>query len=226
MNLSEFLEALLDAEQEGIAVFMAGGVGVGKSTFAELILGKDSPGFVSIRPDALLERAEAMEGRIRGDKDFQFDAGKRREVVSRSKKSGMKMFTKRSKANYNVILDRTGRAVAETKKEISRLEKLGYKHIYMIFIYTEDVEISKKRNLSRKRNEPEEVVIEYHNYAIKNKPIYAEMFGDNFMAIHSEQPVNKNKHLLLGMTEQIKRAILNGEPIARYETRFNEKLNS
>ena len=217
MELSTYFEALIDADKEGVAVFMAGGVGAGKSTFAELIFGEGFKGFVSVRPDALLERAEQMN-------KADFDKDKRRDVVARSKKSGMANFTKRSKASYNIILDRTGRAVQETKAEIERLKKLGYTKIYMVFIYTDDVELSKRRNATRRRKEPEATVIDYHNYAIKNKPLYQEIFGENFLAINNKKPIT-DFHLLYGISRQVRDAIVSGDTIAPFESRFNEKLN-
>jgi len=111
-----------------------------------------------------------------------------------------------------LILDGTGKDVAEVLQQKHELEALGY-DTYMIFVDT-TIEVALARNKTRDRVVPEPVLIKAHQQVQQNKHTFASAFGSHYYAIDNSKMSSEQEivHELMPKFSRLALKILN-EPI-------------
>lgn len=176
----KLLDLLLEVDGQKKAIIMAGGAGVGKSTFVKKIRPDlKKAGWIELNPDKYTEDPESVS------------------------KSGTAMFNKPSVASReidtidlpNAITARKNFLYDTTASNIKRIENdiknKGY-DIMMVMVYTNPV-VSFLRNFKRERKVPTVGVLSSWNNSYKNISTYKSMFGDNFYIVQTDLSPDEEK---------------------------------
>ena len=155
------------------AIFLAGGPGSGKTFVQKKLL--SSTGLKPVNSDDMYEYLMKAQ-------DLPLDPDTIASPQGQEIRDKAKGLTKRRQANYidgrlGLIIDSTGRDVAQYERQSSSLKSLGY-DTAMIFVNT-SLEVALQRNAQRERNVPEFLVKELWEKAQQNLMKYQQIFGAN-----------------------------------------------
>lgn len=182
----KLLDLLMEAEGQKKAIVMAGGAGVGKSTFVSKIKSDlKKAGWAELNADKYIEDPESeMFGNL-GKASSYIDKTVLPDTINTGK---------------NFLYDTTASNVARVKG----IADSGY-DVMMIMIYTNPI-VSFLRNFKRERKVPTVGVLSSWNNIYKNIDTYKNMFGDNFHLIQSDVSDEEKK-----MVDQFNKAFKQGK---------------
>lgn len=195
------------------AVFMAGGGGSGKGFVSELMFGIEglgdkevslgkmsAAGLKVVNSDDILEILSALPDVRAKFKELSslrpgetYDLGKYADMMSpdiqaairpAAKKISGSMMRLYMQGRIGLIIDSTGRQADKVTKTKKMLEEVGY-DTYMVFVSV-PVELALKRNASRARKVPEDVLRDAHKEINQNKGVFKSLFGGHFLEIENK----------------------------------------
>jgi len=213
------------------AVFMAGGVGSGKTKVARAVLGiPDSlnfsySGIKFIDSDAAYTKFLKQAGYgtkldKMSKKEFEWLSGYTNDPNSprnKAKEVVKKMFAIYTKGRLGVLIDGTSKNPMKIGKLKKVLEDMGY-DTHLLFINT-SLEKAMERNKKRARTLPDDVVIESWHIVQGNLGTLQGIFGGNMLIINNTEDVEKGKFLKLSSHVQKEINRLFHSPIKNYKGR-------
>lgn len=169
----KLLDLLMEAKGQKKAIVMAGGAGVGKSTFVKKIrpdLQKN--GWVELNADKYVEDPESDMFNNLAKASNRIDKIDLPETV---------------KSGKNFLYDTT----ASNVDRILSIRDNGY-DVMMVMIYTNPI-VSFLRNFSRERKVPTVGVLSSWNNIYKNIDTYKKAFGNNFYLVQTSMTPEEEK---------------------------------
>jgi len=161
----KLLDLLIEAKGQKKAIVMAGGAGVGKSTFVKKIrpdLQKN--GWIELNADKYVEDPES-------------------DMVNNLAKASAKIdkvdLPETVKSGKNFLYDTT----ASNVQRVTSIKDSGY-DVMMVMIYTNPI-VSFSRNFKRERKVPTVGVLSSWNNIYKNIDTYKKTFGNNFYLVQT-----------------------------------------
>jgi predicted kinase len=184
-------------------VFLAGGPGSGKSYTANEIFGVGKGNIQSVSAGGLkiVNSDSAFENSLKKngispkelgmiDKDSDLWDSIAGEDNPNSIRNQAKKITKQQQAFYEagrlgMIIDGTGDEVTKIKGKMKHAQDLGY-DCYMVFVNT-SLEVAQKRNATRDRTLPEQLVTQIWKACQNNLGAFQSMFGGNFVIVDNTE---------------------------------------
>ena len=176
-----------DLIQEGVydpgifkAVFLAGGPGSGKSTVVKS-LGLSALGLRVINSDKAFERGLKKAGRsldlTKGVHDIKDIRGKAKKLTAQTLDQSLQ-------GRLGLVFDTTSADASKIAKYRKMLDALGYES-KMVHVMA-SLENAQKRNLSRPRKLPSDVVAGDHARAVKNMQNFKKIFGKDLVVVNND----------------------------------------
>lgn len=177
-------DAVKDFKADKRVVITAGPPGAGKSTISKLILG--GLGFVDRDVDDMLVSLLKKE-KLDLDMEKHSSEDKKKTDELRNKTFSWIEKSQESdiKKGRGFIINTTGANYAWTVDLAKKLEEAGYQ-VKMLLVYC-SLETALKRNRSRSRSVPEEVVKQKHSQVENNIEKYRAKFGGDFHYYNSDE---------------------------------------
>ena len=176
-----------DLIQEGVydpgifkAVFLAGGPGSGKSTVVKS-LGLSALGLRVINSDKAFERGLKKAGR---SLDLSQGVDDIKDIRGKAKKLTAKTLDQSIQGRLGLVFDTTSADASKIAKYRKMLDALGYES-KMVHVMA-SLENAQKRNLSRPRKLPQEVVANDHARAVKNMQNFKKIFGKDLVVVNND----------------------------------------
>jgi len=169
------------------AVFMAGGLGSGKSYIMKRVLaikkGIGGLGFKVYESDAHLERMLKDANMPLTNDAIQSPAGKemRKNALDISDRFAKNWLMGR----LPIVYDGSGRNLDKMMKQVNAVEALGYE-VAMVFVKTTKA-TSVERDAKRSRTLGTEVVERNYDSIYGNLSAYQNYFGNNFILVDNEE---------------------------------------
>jgi len=183
----------MEAKTGKKAIVMAGGAGVGKSTFVKKIRPDlKKAGWLELNPDKYTEDPKSVNQR--GVSMFN------KPSVASSQVDTVDL-PKATNAGKNFLYDTTA---SNVKRIESEMKSKGY-DIMMVMVYTNPI-VSFLRNFKRERKVPTVGVLSSWNNSYKNISTYKSMFGSDFHIIQTELSPEEER-----MVDEFKKAHKSGK---------------
>lgn len=168
------------------AILMGGGMGSGKSWVNQQMFGSATGtattdlGLKSISVDDVFLHKAKKAGE---DPQTVLYQPKGQAMHFAAREPTVKRQTQFAKQGLGLVIDGTGQDPKKILDTKAALEKLGY-DVSMVMVKT-DKEIALKRNRSRGREVPDELVLASHDKVHAAIPKYKEAFGDDYHEIEN-----------------------------------------
>lgn len=164
------------------AVFMAGVPGAGKSYIARK-LGSAFPGVKQVNPDIIFKyllTARGLSHKMPDEEESERELQRYRskDLVSRQQQNYIE-------GGLGMFIDTTARAYDTVALMKKKLEDRGYDTM-MLFVDA-DLGTALARNQARDRTVPERIVRQNWDSIQRNKPLYRELFGYDFVEIDNSR---------------------------------------
>ncbi len=170
------------------AIFMAGGPGSGKNYIARKVLYPH--GLRNLDSDEAFEHLGSKLGLDLGQMD-QIDPEVIKYTRNRAKQIAALKQSLAVEGKNGIIINQTGSDVEKYMRMKKELERQGYR-THMVFVHTTD-NTSRARNIERGkeggRTVPEHIRKRLYDEVQGNKPIFRQLFGDDFHEI--ENPIHE-----------------------------------
>jgi hypothetical protein len=166
-------------------IFLAGGAGSGKGNVISK-LGLEKQGFKIVNSDISLEWLKKNHGLPENMKDLTKEQRSILGKLGHQARGIAKRKMMKFQGNANgVVVDGTGGSVKSMEKLVAEFKSKGY-DTSMLFVET-SLQTALERNRNRKERSLLDKIVERNHEAVqKNKPTFAEMFGERFMEVKTD----------------------------------------
>lgn len=209
MTLNEFIKLNEGIHDPGLfkAIIMLGSPGAGKSYIIDKAI--KSPEWKIINPDATYERYMKKEGlSVDSRKLSDYEMMDSFDIHDEASKLTSKKAVFAIEGRLPIVIDKTGRVVEDVLKVKNQLEKIGYEVIAVYVKVSEKTAL--KRNIERKRTADLPYVKDAYKNVVKNIPTFKKAFGNNFLEIDNEKPVEFTK-IWVNINKWMKKPVTNSK---------------